>query len=124
MGRAGLPCEAILRCVTLVNLWQSDYHELEFVLADSTSARRFTRNNRLRPPKRSAWQCCSGAVPAETWERINRAFLGTARNDRIETGYKVRIDSTVTKTHILEPSDSRLLRCAYSPACWSGAATS
>lgn len=109
MGRAGLPCEVILRCGILKQLWQSDYRELEFVLADSASARRFTRINPLRPPKRSALQRCIRAVRAETWERINRALLGTAREDDIETGSKVRIDSTVTETHILKPSDSQLL---------------
>lgn len=92
MGRADLPCQVILRCGILKQLWQSDYRELEFVLADSASARRFTRINPLRPPKRSALQRCIRAVRAETWERINRALLGTARGDEIETGSKVRID--------------------------------
>ena len=32
-----------------------------------------------------------------------------ARAEKIETGDRVRVDSTVTETHILEPSDSRLL---------------
>ena len=109
MGRAGLPCEVILRCGILKQLWQSDYRELEFALADSASAKRFTRVDPLRPPKRSALQRCIRAVRAETWERINRALLGTARDDGIETGTRVRIDSTVTETHILEPSDSQLL---------------
>ena len=109
MGRAGLPCEVILRCGILKHLWQSDYRELEFVLADSASARRFTRIDPMRPPKRSALQRCIRAVRAETWERINRALLGTARDERIETGRKVRIDSTVAETHILDPSDSQLL---------------
>ena len=72
-------------------------------------ARRFTRIDPLRPPKRSALQRCIRAVRAETWERINRALLGTAKDDGIEAGRKVRIDSTVTETHILEPSDSQLL---------------
>ena len=58
MDRAGLPCEVILRCGILKHLWQADYCELEFVLADSTSARRFTRIDLLRPPKRSALQPC------------------------------------------------------------------
>ena len=40
MGRVGLPSEVILRCGVLKQLWQSDYRELEFVLADSASARR------------------------------------------------------------------------------------
>ena len=109
MGRAGLPCEVILRCGILKHPWQSDYRELKFVLADSASARRFTRIDPLRPPKRSALQRCIRAVRAATWERINRALLGTAKDDRIETGHKVRIDSTVTETHILETSDSQLL---------------
>ena len=108
-GRAGLPCEMILRCGVLKQLWQSDYREVEFVLADSASAKRFTRVDPHRPPKRSAFQRCIRAVRAATWERINRVLLGTARDDRIETGQKVRIDSTVTETHILEPSDSQLL---------------
>ena len=59
MGRAGLPCEVILRCGILKHLWQSDYRELEFVLADSASARRFTRIDPLRPPKRSALRAAS-----------------------------------------------------------------
>ena len=54
-------------------------------------------------------QRCIGAVRAEVWERINRVLLGRARDDKIEAGRKVRIDSTVTETHILEPSDSQLL---------------
>ena len=82
MGRAGLPCEVILRCGVLKQLWQCDYRELEFVLADSASARRFTRIDPVRPPKRSALQRCIRAVRAETWERINRALLGTAGKTR------------------------------------------
>ena len=109
VGRRGLPCEVILRCGILKHLWQSDYRELEFALVDSASARRFTRVDPLRPPKRSALQRCIRAVRAETWERINRVLLGKARDEEIETGRTVRIDSTVTETNILDPSDSQLL---------------
>lgn len=35
--------------------------------------------------------------------------MGTARDERIESGRKVRIDSTVAERHILDPSDSQLL---------------
>ena len=108
-GRAGLPCEVVLRCGILKHLRRIDYRDLEFALLDSDSARRFTRVDPLGPPKRSALHRCIASVRPATWERINRALLGTARRDGIEEGRKVRIDSTVTETHILEPSDSQLL---------------
>ncbi|MDE2761775.1 MAG: hypothetical protein OXK74_03160 [Gemmatimonadota bacterium] len=108
-GRAGLPCEVVLRCGILKHLRRMDYRDLEFALLDSDSARRFTRVDPLGPPKRSALQRCIAAVRPATWEEINRVLLGTARRDGIEEGRRVRIDSTVTETHILEPSDSQLL---------------
>ena len=41
--------------------------------------------------------------------RINRRLLRVARAAGTETGERVRVDSTVTETHILEPADARLL---------------
>ena len=52
-GRAGLPCEVILRCGILKRLWQVDYRDLEFALLDSASAKQFARVNPLRSPKES-----------------------------------------------------------------------
>ena len=75
-GRAGLPCEVILRCGILKQLWQADYRDLEFALLDSASAKYFARVDPLRPPKKSALQKCIGAVRAEVWERINRVLIG------------------------------------------------
>ena len=100
-GRAGLSCEVVLRCGILKHLRRMDYRDLEFALLDSDSARRFTRVDPLGPPKRSALQRCIAAVRPATWEEINRVLLGTARRGGIEEGRRVRIDSTVTETHIL-----------------------
>ena len=61
-GRAGLPCEVVLRCGILKHLRRMDYRDLEFALLDSDSARRFARVDPLRPPKRSALQRCIVAV--------------------------------------------------------------
>ncbi len=88
-GRAGLPCEVILRCGILKQLWQVDYRDLEFALLDSASAKYFAR--------------------AEVWEKINRVLMDTARGGGVEGGRTVRIDSTVTETHIRKPTDSQLL---------------
>ena len=108
-GRHGLTCETILRCAVLKHLRQETCRGLEFALRDSRSAQRFARVDTARLPRKSALQAALGAVSATTWERINRHLLGVASAAGIETGNRLRIDSTVTHTHILEPADSRLL---------------
>ena len=109
-GRHGLTRETILRCAVLMHLRGESYRGLAFALVDSLSAQRFARlDPARRPPGKSVLQAAVGAVGAATWEAINRRLLEVARAERIETGEAVRLDSTVTETHILEPSDSRLL---------------
>ncbi len=110
VGRLGLSCETVLRCAVVRHLRQLSWRGLEFCLRDSRSTRRFARLDRHRAPKKSALQATAGAVRAETWERLNRCLLEAARSAGVETGSRVRVDSTVTETHILAPSDSRLLR--------------
>ena len=109
-GRHGLTRETILRCAVLLHLRGESYRGLAFTLQDSLSAQRFARLDPARPPPgKSVLQATVGSVGAATWEAINRRLLEVARAERIETGEAVRVDSTVTETHILEPSDSRLL---------------
>ena len=49
------------------------------------------------------------AIRAETWEAINRILLDSVRQEKVETGKVVRLDSTVTAALMHEPSDSNLL---------------
>ncbi len=49
------------------------------------------------------------AIRAETWEAVNQALLASAKQDRLESGAMVRLDSTVTAALMHEPSDSALL---------------
>ena len=109
-GRRGLSCETALRCGVLKHLRRETYRGLEFIPRDSLSARRFARVEAGRLPRKSALQSTIGSIRAETWERINRRLLSAARDEKVELGDQVRVDSTVTHTHILEPSDSQLLR--------------
>ena len=111
-GRPGVTCETILRCAVLMHLMGYSYRGLEFALLDSASVQRFARVDPFRVPRKSALQSAVGAIDADTWQAINGVLLQDAKQRGIESGTQVRIDSTVTETDILEPSDSRLRRGA------------
>jgi IS5 family transposase len=60
-------------------------------------------------PKKSVLHRTISAIRPETWEAVNRALLTRAKQDKLESGAMVRIDSTVTAALMHEPSDSALL---------------
>src|SRR4051794_18376885 len=108
-GRHGLPAEAVLRCALLKQSRQLSYEELAFHLEDSASFRAFARLPWSWSPKKSVLQKTISAIRAETWEAINRGLLASARQEKLEDGSVVRLDSTVTSALMHEPSDSSLL---------------
>lgn len=108
-GRHGLPAEAVLRCGLLKQYRQLSYEELAFHLQDSASFRAFARLPVGWCPKKSVLQKTISAVRAETWEQINRVLLTSAKEERIESGAMIRLDSTTSAALLHEPSDSSLL---------------
>lgn len=108
-GRRGLPAESVLRCALLKQQRQLSYEELAFHLEDSASFRAFARLPLAWSPKKSVLHQTISAIRSETWEAINRALLASAKEDKLESGATVRIDSTVTAALMHEPSDSALL---------------
>jgi IS5 family transposase len=108
-GRCGLPAEAVLRCGLLKQYRQLSYEELAFHLEDSSSFRAFARLPLSLRPQKSVLQKTISAVRAGTWEKINQAVLASALQRRIETGARIRIDSTVTDALMHAPTDSSLL---------------
>jgi IS5 family transposase len=108
-GRCGLPAESVLRCAVLKQHRQLSYQEVAFHLEDSASFRAFARLPHAWSPKKSVLHKTISAIRAETWEQINRALLTSARQEKLESGRMVRLDSTVTAALVHEPSDSSLL---------------
>lgn len=108
-GRRGLPAESVLRCALLKQQRQLSYEELAFHLEDSASFRAFARLPLGWSPKKSVLHQTIGAIRAETWEAINQALLASAKQDKLESGATVRLDSTVSAALMHEPSDSTLL---------------
>jgi IS5 family transposase len=108
-GRHGLPAEAVLRCGLLKQYRQLSYEELAFHLQDSASFRAFARLPLSWCPKKSVLHKTISAVRAETWEQINRALLGSAREEKLESAEVIRLDSTTSAALLHEPSDNSLL---------------
>jgi IS5 family transposase len=99
----------VLRCALLKQQRQLSYEELAFHLEDSASFRAFARLPLAWSPKKSVLHKTIGAIGAETWEAVNRTLLASAKQDRLESGATVRLDSTVSAALMHEPSDSTLL---------------
>jgi IS5 family transposase len=108
-GRHGLPAEAVLRSALLKQQRQLSYEELAFHLEDSASFRAFARLPLSWSPKKSVLHKTISAISAASWEAINRTVVSSARQEKLERGTVVRIDSTVTQALMHEPSDSSLL---------------
>ena len=107
-GRQGLPAEAVLRCALLKQYRQLSYEELAFHLEDSASFRAFARLPCAWRPKRSVLHKTIGAIRAETWEAVNRTLLASARQEKVEDGSVMRLDSTATAALMHQRSDSSL----------------
>lgn len=108
-GRHGLPAEAVLRSALLKQQRQLSYEELAFHLEDSASFRAFARLPLSWSPKKSVLHKTISAISAASWEAINRTVVSSARQEKLERGTTVRIDSTVTQALMHAPSDSSLL---------------
>ncbi len=108
-GRHGLPAESVVRCALLKQYRQLSYLELAFHLSDSASFQAFARLPATLFPKKSVLQKTISRIQPATWERINQRLLADAKQEKVEPGKVVRIDSTVTETTIHAPTDSTLL---------------
>ena len=108
-GRSGLSIDSILRCALLKQYRQVDYRSLAFYLRDSVSFAEFARLDDRAGPSKSTLQRLTSLIRTETWEALDRCLLNEARAAGVELGERLRVDATVTETHILQPTDSGLL---------------
>ena len=108
-GRKGMNAEQVLRCVILKQYRELAYDELSFHVNDSSAFRHFSRLNHGQYPCKTVLQENIKKLSEEAWESIHRVVIGYAIREQIETGKKVRIDSTAVETDIHDPTDSTIL---------------
>ena len=109
VGRDGMTGEQVIRVALLKQMHGLSYRELAFHLEDSAAFQAFARLPFGRRVRWTTLQMNVKRLRAETWEAINRVILQFACTRRIESGQKVRVDTTTVETNIHEPSDSSLL---------------
>ena len=109
VGRQGMTGDQVVRVAVLKQIQGLTYGELAFHLEDSASFQAFARLPFGRKVKWTTLQMNVKRLRPETWEAINRAALQFARQNGIESGNKVRVDTTAVEANIHEPSDSSLL---------------
>jgi len=108
-GRQGMTAEQVLRAAILKQYRELTYEELAFHLEDSDAFRSFSRLGMGQYPSKSVLQENIKAMREQTWEAIHSEVLGYARQEKIERGRTIRIDSTAVETNIHHPTDSTLL---------------
>ena len=116
-GRDALSAESVLRIAFLRQRTQFSFEYLAFVLMDSPLYRAFCRLAPNQTPHKPSLQSLVCSITATTYQRIHRAQLKTAREQKIETGRVAAIDSTVTATNIKPPYDSDLLGTSVKEMC-------
>src|SRR5258707_1714898 len=108
-GRHGLPAEAVVRCALLKQYRQLSYEELAFHLEDSASFRAFARLPLSWSPRKSVLHKTISAISATSWEAINRAVAGSAREGELGSGARGPVASTRKQAPMPAPHATSLL---------------
>ena len=108
-GRKGLSVESIFRCMLLKQITGVSYEMLAFHLADSSSYRSFARLRHDCQPGRSALSGNIRRLRPQTLQAIFELLGVVAFEKGLMNIECLRMDSSVVKSNIAPPSDSRLL---------------
>lgn len=108
-GDQGMSSEQVLRAAMIKNIRKLSYEELAFNVIDSNSTRAFLIMSEAEGYSSSCLQENISKIKEGTWEQISHSLVIDAKDQGFEDCKTVRIDSTVTDTHIGYPTDSKLL---------------
>jgi len=109
-GRYGLlSAERVLRSAVLKQMKEWSYRELRQRIHDSVGLRWFTRFDCDPIPHFTALQKAIKSIRPETWHKINEILVQHAKENKLEKGKSIRVDTTVVESNIAYPIDARIL---------------
>lgn len=108
-GANGMSSEQVLRIAIVRQLKQYSWRELAKRLNDGIWLRWFCRLYTAKVGHFTALQKAVKPISEKTWAAINQTLVKFAKERKIERGFHLRTDTTVTQTNIAYPVDARLL---------------
>src|SRR5436309_11735912 len=108
-GRHSTPVEVILRMLICKHLYQWSYRETEERVSDSLVLRWFCRVYFETVPDETTLLRWLHTLRPETLHALNDRVVELARQAKVTSGRKLRLDATCVQTEIHHPTDSGLL---------------
>jgi IS5 family transposase len=108
-GRKATPAEVVLRMLLLKHLRDWSYETLSREVRANLVYRQFTRVGGEKVPDDRTMGNLARQLGPEVIEKLHRRVVEIAQENKIATGRKMRVDTTVVETDIHYPTDSSLL---------------
>src|SRR6266849_515748 len=108
-GRHSTPVEVLLRMLLLKHLFGWSYQETEDRVDESLVLRWFSRLFWEPTPDDTTLIRWANTLRPETLHALNDRVVALARQARVTSGRKLRLDATCVQTEIHHPTDSGLL---------------
>ena len=108
-AKGKMSAERALRTAVVKCFYQLQYRQLEDRIDDSERLRAFCRFGDEKIPRFNTLRDNISRISAGTWEKISEALIGVAKEKKIESGRKLRLDTTGVETNIHHPTDARLI---------------
>jgi IS5 family transposase len=108
-GRPATPVDVILRMMLLKHVRDWSYEVLTREVRANLVYREFTRIGGEKVPDDKTMGRLGRQLGPDVVQKLNERIVEIARRNRIATGRKLRVDTTVVETDIHYPTDSTLL---------------
>ena len=108
-GRPATPAEVVLRLLVLKHARNWSFAVLEREVRANIVYRHFTRIGWETVPDAKTLARIASSRGSEVIEQLHERLIEMARQERVVSGRKMRIDTTVVETNVHYPTDSSLL---------------
>ena len=108
-GRKATPAEVVLRMLLLKHVRNWSYETLSREVRANLVYREFTRVGGEKVPDDRTMGNLARQLGPEVIEKLHRRVVEIAQENKIATGRRMRVDTTVVETDVHYPTDSTLL---------------